>query len=254
MASSFSVLFQTLVILSVFSLSAYGCDYKLVHPASAIPVGNEVPVITTAAGCMVEVVFETGELIVLPDVDMLTMEIRPPGAQVRLESMNQWVFDEQPTADGVSVNFRAVFAWKPALADAKFYDGLRMDLASCTDPIVFSIQVVKCRYCVNERDSLHSIAADFNTHWTQIWSSNIDILTSPDTLRTGDEIALGNVYHTQFGDTWKYLSVRFGTSVESLQRLNPEMRYAAIIPGGLSMCVMPETCPERRPAVPGISW
>mmetsp|Transcript_35926 Transcript_35926/g.72481 ORF Transcript_35926/g.72481 Transcript_35926/m.72481 type:complete len:256 (+) Transcript_35926:119-886(+) len=248
-------LFLVLVVLcSTLFVSVHGCNYVLVQPESAVSSGNVVPIITSAAGCLVTIVFRTGELTVLPDTDMLTMEIRPPGAMIRLESLDQFVFDEQPDADGVSVEFNAIFEWKPQLKDARFYEGLRMELASCTDPITFSIEVVKCRYCVNERDSLHSIAADFGTHWTQIWSSNPDMLLSPDTLTTGDELALGNIYTTQFGDTWKYLSVRFGVSIDSLRRLNPDMTTAAIIPGGLAMCVMPETCPERRPAVPGISW
>mmetsp|Transcript_38498 Transcript_38498/g.78937 ORF Transcript_38498/g.78937 Transcript_38498/m.78937 type:complete len:256 (-) Transcript_38498:44-811(-) len=247
------VAFSALFFLSFSALSAHGCNIQFMEPADAAPVGAAIPVINTAAGCHLKVIFETGELEVTSETDMLVMEVRPPGAEIHLESMASGVFDIVETV--VKVPFRAVFEWKPELKDAGFYEGLQMNMYGCDDPAEFSIRVVKCRYCINERDSLHSLAAQFNVHWTQIWSSNPGALLSPDALQAGQEIILGNNYTTVFGDTWMYLSVRFGATIPAMKALNPDfVQYDAIIPGGLSMCVMPETCPERRPAVPGISW
>jgi spore germination protein YaaH len=130
--------------------------------------------------------------------------------------------------------------------------------------------VLKCKYCANERDSVHTLAAQFGRHWTQIWSSNPQLL-SPDTLDFGQLLSLGNSYRLQNGDTWTSVAVRFGTSVSLLQQLNPDFSnpsnpgtpitfvdsaalYSRSIALNSTMCIMPETCAAYRPVVPGISW
>ena len=137
----------------------------------------------------------------------------------------------------------------------------------CENTCQFSIVVLKCKYCANERDSIHTLSAEFGRHWTQIWSSNPQIL-SPDTLGVGQLLALGNSYRLQNGDTWTSVAVRFGTTVSLLQQLNPDFAnpsdptsivdspalYSLSISLNSTMCIMPETCAAYRPVVPSISW
>lgn len=140
-------------------------------------------------------------------------------------------------------------------------------LSTCANICQFSVTVLKCKYCAGERDSVHTLSAQFGRHWTQLWSSNPQLL-SPDTLGVGQLLALGNSYRLQNGDTWTSVAVRFGTTVALLEQLNPDFADP-VVPGGFldsvalyrtsvvlnsTMCVMPETCPAYRPVVPGISW
>jgi hypothetical protein len=137
-------------------------------------------------------------------------------------------------------------------------------LAECENKCTFSVTVEKCKYCVAERESTHTLAAKFGRHWTQIWSSNPHLL-SPDTLSVQQLISLGNSYRLQYGDTWTSVSVRFGVSIALLQQLNPDFQdedgfvhsaklYKHTLDHNATMCIMPETCPGYRPVVPGISW
>ena len=114
---------------------------------------------------------------------------------------------------------------------------------------------------------MHSIAARFDTHWTQLWSPNHELET-PDQLQKGKRIKLGNFYQTVAGDTWKLMAVRFGTTVKRLMDLNPDLAadnadsYASppdnslvvLVPPDTVVCVMLETCPERRERYPGVTW
>jgi len=79
-------------------------------------------------------------------------------------------------------------------------------------------------------------------------------LLSPDMVSKGQEILLGNNYTTQFGDTWKFVATRFGTTVDSLKLINPDIISEATLEEGKHLCVIPETCSIRRRAVEGITW
>ena len=149
---------------------------------------------------------------------------------------------------------------------------------NCASNCNFQLSVQKCRYCLQDRDSLDTLAALFGRHWTQIWSSNLDIL-SPDNITSAPaegpmagSIALGNTYRSRLGDTWSSLSARSGIPVALLQRINPDLTRedgsstGGFVDGaalfattqatakGSLICIMPETCPMFRPSVPGISW
>merc|ERR1711998_498216 len=112
--------------------------------------------------------------------------------------------------------------------------------SSCDAPsdITFNVMVKKCAYCIQERDSLHSLASEFGTHWTQMWSVNQGALLSPDMVSNGQEIRLGNNYTTQFGDTWKYVATRFGTTVESLRKINPDVFDETTLEEDQHLCVI----------------
>jgi hypothetical protein len=156
--------------------------------------------------------------------------------------------------------YRTIFEWTPRLEDTRSaahqfqIEGPANLNCSVTE---FRVMVQKCKYCIMERDSLHTLAADLGTHWTQIWSSNPS-LVAPDYIASGTLISLGNMFRTRFGDTWKALSVRFGTPLGMIQKLNPDINFSKMsgseIPEGLLVCIMPETCPIRRTPFPGITW
>jgi len=173
----------------------------------------------------------------------------------------------------------AIFEWVPDLSNAgrTYSTALYIPDRNCASNCNFELSVQKCRYCLQNRDSLDTLAALFGRHWTQIWSSNLDML-SPDNITSAPAegpmagaIALGNTYRSRLGDTWRSLSVRFGIPVALLQRLNPDLTrddgpssaggfvdgadlFAATQAKASLICIMPETCPMYRPPVPGISW
>ena len=112
--------------------------------------------------------------------------------------------------------------------------------------------VDKCFYCISSSDSLQSLAYRHQTDWTQIWSSNRQLL-SPDELLVGQRIRLGNLYLSQVGDTWTRLSSRFGMNMTTLQGLNPDLipdllNLSPLAAGSL-VCLMPDTAGARRHSV-----
>uniref|UniRef100_A0A7S0VXY9 LysM domain-containing protein n=1 Tax=Hemiselmis tepida TaxID=464990 RepID=A0A7S0VXY9_9CRYP len=214
------------------------------------------PTVESAAGCDTRYTV-IAKLTVAPDMEQVIMPVKPPGASVELVTTSTIV--GQLTGEK-KTEVLATFAWRPQLADARaqayalhFEGPANMN---CTIH-QFRVNVEKCRYCIQERDSFHTIAAEFNSHWSQIWSSNPEI-RSPDYLTLGTKVMLGNMFRTRFGDTWKSLAVRFGTVVGMIERLNPDIDFTEIlgsdIPAGTMVCIMPETCPTRRTSFPGITW
>jgi len=125
--------------------------------------------------------------------------------------------------------------------------------------VVFEVH--KCRYCVEGGDSLRGLAAALTfsaslhpRHWTMIWSLNHDLL-DPDHLRIGHNIQIGIMYTASVSDTWSGVTSRFGTSIEALQHLNPDLvnspSWSAVnsmldIEEGSNICVMPDTCASQR--------
>ncbi|KAJ1480781.1 hypothetical protein T484DRAFT_1955712 [Baffinella frigidus] len=209
--------------------------------------------IITAFGCQVE--FKAVFRVAVLDFSLGSPSM-PEGATLSVEK-NAGMDSE------TQYGYTAIFRWKPSMEQAGYHE--TVPLSKCvegsgggaTGAGSITLQVIKCKYCINDKDSAHSVAAQFGRHWTQIWSSNHAVI-SPDTLAVGDLINLGNIYTTVAGDTWQYLAVRFGSSVQLLEDLNPELITAdvnkLILAPGTQICVMPETCPERRPTVPGITW
>ena len=174
--------------------------------------------------------------------------------------------DVDTTTESKNLPMLAILRWTPELEHAGFPREFPVKIASMTPEcesnahtIVF--YVWKCEYCINDQESIHSIAARFKTHWTQIWSSN-PWMESPDMLASAQKITLGNLYRAVTGDTWKLMAVRFGTTMDLLMKLNPDLAdknkdgkpASHVVTQGTEVCVMPETCPERRTSHPGITW
>uniref|UniRef100_A0A6U4VZJ6 LysM domain-containing protein n=1 Tax=Hemiselmis andersenii TaxID=464988 RepID=A0A6U4VZJ6_HEMAN len=256
-AGTWGVLLCTVLCLSLGPAGAEDWRCPLWVPTGDGSGSTSTPSVDSAAGC--ETRFTViAKLTVAPDVDQVIMPVKPPGATVELVTTST-IVGTLPTQVKTS-EVLATFSWRPQLADARNEDYVLTFEGpanlNCTI-YQFRVKVEKCKYCIQERDSFHTIAAEFNSHWSQIWSSNPE-LKSPDSLQLGTKIMLGNLFRTRFGDTWKSIAVRFGTVVEMIERLNPEIDFSVVtgsdIPAGTMVCVMPETCPTRRTAFPGITW
>ena len=216
----------------------------------------------------------TGLLICLSMV--LFMQTRPPGSSIEIRKQTGELLEDSTSVQ--RLGFVAKVKWTPRLehaalslaADGRapkvwrlFISSTETQCRTLAHELVFNVW--KCEYCINEKDSMHSIAARFSTHWTQIWSSNHQI-DSPDQLVTGQRIQLGNIYETVKGDTWNLMAVRFGTTVDRLLTLNPDLakppssssqadQYLVnIVAQNSLVCVVPDTCPERRKSSPGVTW
>jgi len=199
------------------------------------------------------------------------LQTRPPGSTLEVQKQFQIFPDDDNVKD---LNYKAILRWTPQLEHAGLppwttggeytilISSTAIDCRSFSHSVVFRVH--KCEYCVSDRDSMHSIADRFSTHWTQMWSSNHEIEV-PDQLAKGQRIKLGNFYKTVKGDTWKLIAVRFGTTVERLLEINPELAsesgglvaaddMVAMITPDSAVCVMPDTCPQRRTPHPGVTW
>jgi len=167
--------------------------------------------------------------------------------------------------------------WKVGFAHAGDPKEHRLHVPSadprCSGPTsshTFVLKVQKCFYCINPDDSLRSMAARFSSggahlpapHWSLIWSINHG-LEDPDGLVRGEEVRLGLLYTARASDTWQMISSRFGVSMTALEALNPELvnspSWSPVtsmlqIQEGTRICVMPETCHQRRLPQQGAVW
>ena len=231
-------------------------------------------VIETAPGCdnVVEIPF-TLKGNVWQSTTIAILDTRPPGSTLEVRKQSALISDASAGTDSSSPQLLvAILRWTPQLENAGLPREFDVKISSIAPECesyahTVTFRVYKCEYCVSDKESMHSIAARFDTHWTQLWSLNHDLET-PDQLQKGKRIKLGNFYQTVAGDTWKLMAVRFGTTVKHLMGLNPDLAadngnpYASshdntlvvLVPPNTDVCVMPETCPERRERYPGVTW
>jgi len=219
-------------------------------------------IVETAPGCKHElnIPFSMKSNMVV-SMDIAILDVRPPGATLEVKTQFALIEDSAAIKD---LPFTAILRWTPQLDQAGsprefslLLSSTQPECRSASHKVIFRVH--KCEYCINEKESMHSIAARFSTHWTQLWSSNHQLET-PDQLAKGQKIKLGNLYTTVKGDTWKLIAVRFGTTVACLIELNPDLSgltstaMVAIVEADTNVCVMPETCPQRRTPFEGVTW
>ena len=231
-------------------------------------------VVETAPGCenVVEIPF-TLKGNVWQSTTIAILDTRPPGSTLEVRKQAALISDASAGTDSSSPQLLvAILRWTPQLEHAGLPREFDVKISSTAPECesyahTVTFRVYKCEYCVSDKESMHSIAARFDTHWTQLWSPNHELET-PDQLQKGKRIKLGNFYQTVAGDTWKLMAVRFGTTVKRLMDLNPDLAadnadsYASppdnslvvLVPPDTNVCVMPETCPERRERYPGVTW
>ena len=95
--------------------------------------------------------------------------------------------------------------------------------------VCFSFHVGKCRYCAQEGETLHGIAASFETDWLQLWSANAQ-LVDPGSLALHHLLNIGSLYPAREGDTLASLGRRFRTSMVALKvcRLPPDVNVLVL--------------------------
>jgi len=124
------------------------------------------------------------------------------------------------------------------------------------------VEVKRCFYCTVETDTLHSIAAKFQTFWMQIWSANYETMNqefgidpigttlwndtkNPNTMKPGTLIRLGPVFNTNARTQVSWLIDEFRTSHESMMLVNPNMRPEAThIEANELVCILPDICSQ----------
>ena len=127
------------------------------------------------------------------------------------------------------------------------------------------VEVKRCFYCTVRGETLHTIAAKFQTNWMQIWSANhermgddldIDLpagttwwkeTKNPNDLKPGVLIRLGPVFHSPVDTEVEYLLEEFQTTREALllsnPNLHPEMTH---IKADEEVCILPDICSQDR--------
>jgi len=78
-----------------------------------------------------------------------------------------------------------------------------------------TVKVQKCMYCAREGDSMASIAAQFDTDWLHLYTTN-PLVTNPDELPVGTRINTGVLYEVRKGDYLELLYDRFFVEAEQL--------------------------------------
>lgn len=127
-----------------------------------------------------------------------------------------------------------------------------------------AVEVLSCFYCTAHSETLHTIAAKFQTNWMQLWSANhermdekLDIdpvgntpwkdTKNPNYIKPGSLIRLGPVYHLPVRTEVPWLLEEFRTSRKSLMLANPSMPPAAShVEAGDSVCVLPDICTQEE--------
>lgn len=117
-----------------------------------------------------------------------------------------------------------------------------------------NIQIQRCSACLRKGEGLNGLAKRFATHWSQIYSSNHDIIGSPDTLVESRLMRLGSMYAVRDGDTLMSIALKFGVTVNTLFMWNGHLRnqlnsmpespnkMSRALTIGQQLCVLPKTC------------
>lgn len=128
-------------------------------------------------------------------------------------------------------------------------------------PTCLKIQLQRCSVCLEQHtpgqeplSSLVAVAKAYGTHWSQIYSSNQDIVGNPGEVPAGKLIRLGPLYQVAAGDTLISIALKFGVSVNQLLFWNKQLTSLpdsnptsanhmsrTLLPGHL-LCVLPKTC------------
>jgi len=137
--------------------------------------------------------------------------------------------------------------------DAVLHDGLNqrdLPVMAFTDKRCATITVARCKYCVQDGDTLVNINKFYHldTNWLRLWNANgnaphANPIHDPDmSLMDGQILNIGPVYRVQSGDTVVALAARFHTTVKKLMTVNPDMESdARQLRPGREVCVMPCT-------------
>eukprot|EP00297_Palpitomonas_bilix_P013812 CAMPEP_0113879304 /NCGR_PEP_ID=MMETSP0780_2-20120614/7166_1 /TAXON_ID=652834 /ORGANISM="Palpitomonas bilix" /LENGTH=221 /DNA_ID=CAMNT_0000865875 /DNA_START=566 /DNA_END=1231 /DNA_ORIENTATION=- /assembly_acc=CAM_ASM_000599 len=107
----------------------------------------------------------------------------------------------------------------------------------------FSLSIPACRLCVEEGESLSTIAADFGLSWLQVWAANPKLKT-PNDVQPGQEVALGPAYVVKEGENLYDLASRFRADVDTILRVSPNLSSSSQVEAGQRVCVASSYCSD----------
>jgi len=119
-----------------------------------------------------------------------------------------------------------------------------------------TITVERCKYCVQEGDTLYYVNKFYHldTNWMWLWNANGNSkgnespIHDPDlVLHNGQVLSIGPVYRVQSGDSLVVLAARFHTTVKKILAVNPDMDGNHHVSAGQHICVMPCTDSPQQP-------
>jgi len=213
------------VVTQCVTIRVVSPDPRFVKPTPEGADPSEATVFT-AVGCSANFVVQAADPNNFP---VMAQFIQPdPDSN---DYSNRLMNDYTGLPEGASVvredESRVSFKWKPARGQESFIyktcwsaeDGGGVQKRTRC----ISIVVRRCQYCVQEGESLLSIADEYGTHWTQLYSSNQAISTHPDKVEPNTQVHLGPVYKVREGDTLMSIAARYGVSVNSLLKWNPDV-------------------------------
>jgi len=121
-------------------------------------------------------------------------------------------------------------------------------------------EVLKCQVCVQNGDTLVSLARDYRTDWLQLWGANTHIGNPNRLANPGEQevITLGPTHAIDKPVKLSLLAKRFRTTTGKLLELNPDMaahfdshddpRVLAsdpMVPVSTQVCLMPDICSQK---------
>uniref|UniRef100_A0A7S0DXW7 LysM domain-containing protein n=1 Tax=Hanusia phi TaxID=3032 RepID=A0A7S0DXW7_9CRYP len=84
-----------------------------------------------------------------------------------------------------------------------------------------TVDVARCRYCVQEGDSMETMARDWGTSILQLWGGNQ--LFSPSYLESQQSILVGPIYTVGPDETLPEIALKFGRSALDVLDWNPDI-------------------------------
>lgn len=163
-------------------------------------------------------------------------------------------FSWTPARGQEAASYSMSFSCSDDMCDQTGHDGVLISSrpAMATISRSYTIQVMRCKYCVGEGDTLHYITKHMHldTNWLRLWvangndddDSNTFALHNPDELmHSQDVINVGPVYAVQAGDTMVSLAARFHTTVKKIMSVNPDVTGKDDVSPGQHLCLMPCT-------------
>jgi len=121
-------------------------------------------------------------------------------------------------------------------------------------------EVTKCQVCVQNGDTLVSLARDYKTDWLQLWGANPHIANPNRLAEPGEQeaITLGPTHVIDEPVKLSLLAKRFRTTGNKVLELNPDLAahfdahldpkvLAAdlMVPASTHVCLMPEICTQK---------
>lgn len=117
-------------------------------------------------------------------------------------------------------------------------------------PLCLFVEVMRCQFCAKEGDSMQTMAREWHTTWTELWSGN-HLLVNPDLLIREQVYAVGPVYSITEEEDLERVAFRYGVATADLLWWNPDLADSAAqaqqyaLQERQAVCVIPQSCIYR---------